>query len=229
MTFPLSARSCIASLAALSAALVLAGCATPAVAPAPPAEPAVRPAAPQPAPVVPVEAEPAAPATQPAINFVAATSGPVAAALLYADKVRAMPQAELTAEINRLGAPSDAQLTQMQLGLALAQTRNSPDLIRAQSLMQRLSGSNTPEGQALAPLARLLAARYAEQRRVEDERDKQTQLARDNQRRIDQLSERLEALRAIERSFSRPGHTAPVPMPMPPVPAAPASNGAAKP
>ncbi|HYP83440.1 hypothetical protein [Variovorax sp.] len=220
MTF-LSVRS-IVSFVALSAALMLAGCSTPPQAPQAPDASARTPVpAPAPTPVVPVEAEPAAPATQPAINFIAATSGPVAAALAYADKVRAMPPAELTSEINRLGGPSEVPLAQVQLALALAQTRNPPDLARAQGLMQRVSGSTTPEGQALAPLARLLAARYGEQRRVEDERDKQAQQARDSQRRIDQLSERLEALRAIERSFSRPGHTAPVP-------ALPA-NGGAKP
>ena len=58
---------------------------------------------------------------------------------------------------------------------------------------------------------RALAARYAEQRRVEDDRDKQAQQLRDSQRRIDQLNDRIEALRAIERSFARPNPAAPAP------------------
>jgi len=62
----------------------------------------------------------------------------------------------------------------------------------------------------LHSLARTLAARYVEQRRVEDDRDRQAQQLRDSQRRIDQLNDRIEALRAIERSFARP-HSAPPP------------------
>jgi len=48
-----------------------------------------------------------------------------------------------------------------------------------------------------------------EQRRVEDDRDKQVQQLRESQRRIDQLNDRIEALRAIERSFARPNQPAP--------------------
>ena len=168
------------------------------------------------APVVPVEAEPTAPATQPAINFIAATSGPVAAALAYADKVRPLGQPEVMNEINRLGEPGEVPLAQMQLALALAQTRVPADLARAQGLMQRLASSPAPEAQQLAPLARTLAARYGEQRRVEEEREKQAQQLRDSQRRIDQLTDRLEALRAIERSFTRPSNHPPVPSAPPP-------------
>ena len=174
---------------------------------------------PVPAPVVPVEAEPTAPATQPAIAFIAATSGPVAAALAYADKVRPLGPPEVAGEINRIGEPGDAPLTQMQLALALAQTRQPADLARAQSLMQRIAANPASEAQQLAPLARTLASRYGEQRRLEEEREKQAQQLRDSQRRIDQLSDRLEALRAIERSFTRPGNHPPA------IPAPPAGNG----
>ena len=205
--------------AAIAVPLLLAGCATsttprPARTPLPP-PPTVQQL---PVPVVPVEAEPTAPATQPAINFIAATSGPVAAALAYADKVRTFGPPELGGEISRLGEPGEVPLTQMQLALALAQTRQPADLARAQGLMQRVAASQAPEAQQLAPLARTLAARYGEQRRVEEEREKQAQQLKDSQRRIDQLNDRLEALRAIERSFSRPSNH-------PPVPPAPAPNG----
>ena len=77
--------------------------------------------------------------------------------------------------------------------------------------MQRAASNNTADGLALQPLARLLASRYLEQRRVEDDRDRQVQQLRDAQRRIDQLNDRIEALRAIERSFSRPAAPAPAP------------------
>ena len=200
--------------------MLLAGCATSTVQRPPPVSLPPPPVVQNlPAPVIPVEAEPNAPATQPAINFIAATSGPVAAALAYADKVRPLGAPELAGEISRLGEPGEAPLTQVQLALALAQTRQSADLARAQSLMQRVAASQAPEAQQLAPLARTLAARYGEQRRVEEEREKQAQQLKDSQRRIDQLNDRLEALRAIERSFSRPSNH-------PPVPPVPAPNGA---
>jgi len=221
----LSARRTVSLWAAAAAApALLAACATsPSPQPSPQTAPAPAIVQPLPAPVVPVEAEPSAPATQPAINFIAATSGPVAAALAYADKVRGFNPNDLGSEINRLGEPGEVPLAQMQLALALAQTRQSADLVRAQGLMQRIASATSPEAQQLAPLARTLGTRYGEQRRVEEEREKQAQQLRDSQRRIDQLSDRLEALRAIERSFSRPSNHPPA------VPAAPAPNGAAKP
>lgn len=193
--------------------LLLAACAAP---PKPPAEAvAVQPPSPPPPPpppplVQPVEAEPMAPATQPALIFTQLTQGPVAALLVYADKVRPLGGNELSNEIARLGEPGEQPLVQMQLALLLAQTRAPADLARALGLVQRVIANPASEAQALHPLARLLAARYQEQRRVEDERDRQAQQVRDSQRRIDQLSDRIEALRAIERSFSRPNSPPPV-------------------
>jgi hypothetical protein len=189
----------------LAAALLLAACAThpPAPQPAPTAHAAHTPAtsAASATPLVlPVEAEPSAPATQ----LLPPSPGPVGAALAYADHVRGLAPNDLAAEINRLGDGGASPATQMQLALALAQTRNPPDLVRAQALAQRVAANTSPDGLALQPLARLLAARFTEQRRVEDDRDRQAQQARDAQRRLDQLNDRIEALRAIERSFSRP-------------------------
>ncbi|WP_076999355.1 hypothetical protein, partial [Variovorax sp. KK3] len=201
-------RSALA-LTVAGVSVLLAACATP---PVPPAESvAVQPAPlppppPAPPPVQPVEAEPMAPATQPAWILMQQTQGPVAALLVYADRVRPLGGNELGAEIARLGEPGDVPVAQMQLALALAQTRSAADLARALGLIQRVIANTSNDAQVLHPLARLLAARYQEQRRVEDDRDRQAQQLRDSQRRIDQLSDRIEALRAIERSFSRPNN-----------------------
>jgi hypothetical protein len=183
---------------------LLAGCTTPPK-PLPVAAP-VLPAAPPPLPppVMPVEAEPAAPATQPALSFNPGAGGPLAAMLVYADKLRPLPPPDIAAEIGRLGDPGDSPTTQMRLALTLAQTRVPADLARALGLLQRVIAHPSPEAQPLQPLARALAARYAEQRRVEDDRERQVQQLRESQRRIEQLNDRIEALRAIERSFSRP-------------------------
>ncbi len=139
-------------------------------------------------------------------------SGMTLRMLAYAERVRVMPPAELTQETTRLGDATSPE-AQVQLSLVLSQLRQMPDLIRAQELLARVLGN--ADAQALHPLARLLASRYAEQRRLEEQLDKQNQQLRDVQRRLDQTNERLEALKAIERSLtSRP-------------PAAPASAPAA--
>jgi transcription elongation GreA/GreB family factor len=50
-------------------------------------------------------------------------------------------------------------------------------------------------------LAQLLVSNYAEMRRLNENADKANQQARDSQRRLDQLSEKLEALKNIERTL----------------------------
>ena len=212
MSFPFVRRS--AFLTPLAASLLLVACQTPPQARveekvAPPAAAASAPAAVAVPLIRPVEADPVALATRPPFSFQQPAPSPVTAMLTYADRVRPMSTAELAAELGRLGEPGDAPATQMQVALVLAQTRSSADLARALGLMQRVAANPSSDAEPLHPLARTLAARYLEQRRVEDDRDRQAQTARDNQRRIDQLNDRLEALRAIERSFARPNHTAP--------------------
>ena len=186
-------------------ALLVAGCATPPPPPAPPPPPPLvceRP---------PVEESAAAPADQPPV----AGSPPVPARaqsegnialLAYADRLRSLGSGEVAGEIARLNDTPDAQrgaFGDLQLAVALGQTRQPQDLQRALNLLQRLAAGNSEEARRLQPLARLIAGRYAEQRRVEDLLDKQNQAMRDSQRKLDQLNERLEAVRAIERSLTR--------------------------
>ena len=88
-----------------------------------------------------------------------------------------------------------------------------------------------PEAQPLHPLARLLAFRYGEQRRLEDQLEKERQQTREVQRKLDQTSERLEALKAIERSLTArpPVPPAPVQAPAPAPAPPPASRSRAPP
>ncbi|APW40900.1 hypothetical protein RD110_22910 [Rhodoferax koreense] len=125
--------------------------------------------------------------------------------LAYADRLRSLSTPDLMQEIARLGDPADASrppAADLQLAMALGQTRVPADLARAQTLLQRVLSNPQEEMRQLQPLARLLSARYAEQKRVEDLLEKQNQQLRDSQRRIDQLNDRLEAMRAIERSLT---------------------------
>ena len=72
-----------------------------------------------------------------------------------------------------------------------------------------------PEAVVFASGMTLRMLAYAEQKRVEDQLERQNQQLRDSQRRIDQLNDRIEALRAIERSFARPNPAPAAPKPAP--------------
>lgn len=142
----------------------------------------------------------------------------VADVLDYADQVRILPPTQLSAEVARLVGVVEP-LEQLKLSLALVQLRQLPALIRAQDSVAMVLGNNSEAAQALHPLARLLATRYTEQRRAEDKFDLQQQQMRDLQRRLDQTTERLEALVAIERSLgSRPVPAQKKPRSLPPQP-----------
>lgn len=141
------------------------------------------------------------------------TTSPINSLLAYADRARRMPPAELSQEVMRLGDAA-SPTEQLQLALVLSQFHQLPELMRAQELLARVLANTGAEAQSLQPLAGLLAARYGEQRRVEDQLEKQTQQTRDVQRRLDQTNERLEALKAIERSLTNrlsPSGNAPAP------------------
>jgi len=200
----LGGRAKLAAASWLLAALALPGCTLTLPAAAPPAVPA-RPASAEsgaaPAGISPGAAVGAAPAAPQPEAAPAPPGEAVLRVLAYADRVRGMSNAELNQEVARLGT-AYVPANQLQLALVLAQLRQPPELIRAQELLTRLLANPDTEAQALHPLARLLAARYGEQRRLEDLVEKQNQQTRDVQRRLDQTNERLEALKAIERSLT---------------------------
>lgn len=154
----------------------------------------------------PVPPPPAAPPAPDAVTRV----------LAYAERVRTMPPIELNQELARLAAPAEvnAPASQVQLSLVLSQLRQLPELIRGQELLAKVLANGGTDAQPLHPLARLLAFRYGEQRRIEDQLEKERQQTREVQRRLDQTNERLEALKAIERSLTtRPPPPTPAPVP----------------
>jgi len=177
-----------AARAACALLLVLAaGCASRASAPA------AVPAGTSPAPAPSAPAVPRAPA-----------SSPVTTVLAYADRVRTLAPTELAAEVQRLGDGSASPTQALQLAIALAQGGDPAQLARAQALLQRVLAQPDPEALALQPLARLVAAHLADQRRFEEQAERQGRELREARRRIDSLNERLEAVRAIERSLPTP-------------------------
>jgi hypothetical protein len=187
-------------------ALLISACGTTPPSPAePPVTPVITTPAQAPAPQVLVVTPVQAPAVAPPeiLNTQAPPLPDVVTALLtYSERVRQLNANDLTAEIAVQGDPGNAPLRQMQLALALMHSPQPVDTARALGLMQRVVGSTASEATPLKPLARLLANRLLEQRKLEDSLERQSQQLRENQRRIDQLSERLEAMRAIERSLT---------------------------
>ncbi|PJI96242.1 hypothetical protein CLU85_0983 [Acidovorax sp. 69] len=132
--------------------------------------------------------------------------------LAYADRTLGASTTDLARETARLSDLDESKPSRaLRLALVLAQTRQPADTARALGLVQRTLAN--PAAQDLHPLARLLEARLTQQRRLEDQLDRQAQQLREAQRRNDQLSERLEAVRAIERSLTTRPATAPATSP----------------
>jgi hypothetical protein len=157
--------------------------------------------APEPAPAPP---PPPAPAPAPAPNPAAEADAATRRVLAFHDRVRELGPADLAREAARLGDPGADPAATLELALVLAQTRQNGDLARAVALLEPLARSSGPA--PFQPVARLLHARLAEQRRQEEQLERQAQQLRDQQRRAEQLTSQLEALRAIERSLAtRPG------------------------
>lgn len=128
-------------------------------------------------------------------------STPADSLLAYAERIRNFQPPELAQEINSLGDPQDSPIRLMQLAIALGAARTPANGARAQAVLQRVLAQNQPQAQALHPLARMLLAQQAETRRLEEQLERQSQQTKDAHRRIDHLNDRLEALRAVERSL----------------------------
>ena len=188
-----------AALAALFAAASLAGCVVPKPLPPPAPPPVVAP------PVV--KCDPPREAQDLATRHVLATE----------DRLSALNTADLTAEAARAADPAAIE-SQMDQALALSMTHNPGDLARAQAVLDQVLHNNAPQADPWRSLARLLAYRLGEQKRAEDAAERNAQqlrdAQRDNQRKLDDVNSKLEALKAIERSLNTrqsPAASAPKP------------------
>lgn len=101
-------------------------------------------------------------------------------------------------EIDELKAVLD---TAEEMRKALSLGRSSAELAQAAAQLDVIATSTDAAAEPLKPLAALMSARLAEQRRLQDSLDKLNQQLRDSQRRNDQLNEKLEALKAIEQTL----------------------------
>jgi hypothetical protein len=155
---------------------------------------------------------PPSPPTPPAAPPVDPADAAARRLLAYHDQLRQLSSGELSQEVTRINATiaanaqaaSPAQV--LELALALVQNRASADVNRALSVLDPLVRSTAPELAPWQPLARLLMARLSDQRRMEELLERQTNTLRETQRNLLQTSEKLEALKAIERSLNaKPG------------------------
>ncbi|HEX5343165.1 MAG TPA: hypothetical protein VFX55_11770 [Duganella sp.] len=128
--------------------------------------------------------------------------------LSYHQSLRRMSQGELLKELSGLGQQPRSPRVAIQMGMALMLTRGGGDLARAQALLDSVATSAEPEAAPFRPLAQLLSSNCAETRRLYDHADKLAAQQKDSQRRIEQLNDTLEALKAIERTLpARPATT----------------------
>jgi hypothetical protein len=156
--------------------------------------------------------------------------------IAYHEQIRQLSPQDLANEINRLNAAVSATPTAappdvvLELALALSQQHNGGDVARAVALLEPITKSSAPELAPWQPLARLLLGRVLEQRRLEDALNREATRNREQQRTMQQLNEKLEALKAIERSMAnRPTGVPTAPATPPATPTPPASPPPAAP
>lgn len=152
------------------------------------------------------------PVPTPVIEVITAPPPPpdaIGPLLSYHQALRRMSQGELLKELSGLGLQQRSPRVAIQMGMALMLTRGGGDLARAQALLDSVATSADVEAAPFRPLAQLLSSNCAETRRLYDHADKLAAQQKDNQRRIDQLNEIVEGLKAIERTL--PARPAPAP------------------
>jgi len=143
----------------------------------------------------------------------AASTDPGPRLLAAQERLRTLNLAELAREAAPREPPAEAgasieqALALLQLR-ALGQAAGSPangELARAQALLEPVARQASP----WQATAKLLAARVAEQRKLEEQLALAQQQLREQQRRNEQLAAQIEALRAIERSLGSTRPAAP--------------------
>lgn len=158
------------------------------------------------------------PAQEPA-RLMRSAASEIDALLSYHQWLLALTPAELTKELAVLNAqPKSARLA-LKKAMLLALTHGSDDLTRAQTLIDGVVNAPEADAQAVKPLAKILAAGYAEIRRLSDQAERLNQQVKENQRRIEQLNQKLEALKAIELTLPARSNGAPA------APATPTTKG----
>jgi hypothetical protein len=134
--------------------------------------------------------------------------------LKYHQALRRMPQADLARELASLGQQEKSPTAALLSAMVLMNLRAS-DPARAQAQLDLVLNAANPQAQELKPLAHLLAAHLAETRRLSETADKLSVQVKEGQRRVEQLNEMLEGLKAIERTLPARPPARPAPLQAP--------------
>lgn len=135
--------------------------------------------------------------------------------LAYSARIAQMDGPARAQEQTRLQAEPLTPPNMIDLALIMGQSEDSADLSHALSLLDTVSQSKEPETAPWQPLSRFLttlfSASAATRQRLHDQIDRQTQQLHDTQGKLDQANDRnnqlntkLDALKAIELSLSKP-------------------------
>ena len=192
----------------------------------PPPEPKPKPAVSESPAQTPAEVPASAPELVPVRDAlpVETTEEALARLLRYSERLRAMSvydrKQDLSAQSSQVPKSGSGPTpgtgpspkAQMQLALALLQTREPVETARALGLLQRVAASTEPEARAYTALAHVLIDNLINTRRLEDNLERTSQQLRESQRRIEVLNDRLDAMRAIERSLNAQPPSQPRPM-----------------
>lgn len=129
--------------------------------------------------------------------------------LVYHQSLRKMTQGELLKELSGLLQQQRTPKVTLQIGMILMLTRGGGDLARAQTLFDGVAASDES---GLRAFAQLLSSHCAEARRLYDQADRLSTQLKDTTRKTEQLSDTVEALKAIERGLPvRPANGASTP------------------
>jgi hypothetical protein len=121
--------------------------------------------------------------------------------LVYHVSLRKMTQGELLKELSGLLQQQRTPKVTLQIGMILMLTRGGGDLARAQTLFDGVAASHETGTQGLRAFAQLLSSHCAEARRLYDQADRLSTQLKDTTRKTEQLSDTVEALKAIERGL----------------------------
>jgi len=125
--------------------------------------------------------------------------------LAYHAQLRKMSPAELSRELQRINTYPAGPANTVRRAMALALTRDGIDLAKAEAQLWNVMADNSVEAEKLKPLVQLLVGQYADLRRLADSAEKSSVQAKEAQRKVDQLNDKLEALKNIERTLPAGG------------------------
>jgi len=126
--------------------------------------------------------------------------------LAYQSGLRGRTSADLSRELAELNAKPPTGKNLLRRAMLLGVLRGNGDLARAQVALDAVLQSDVTDEQALKPLATMLGGQFTDSKRQDEVMDRLNTQIRDAQRRNDQLNDKLEALKNIERTLSlRPG------------------------